>query len=69
MTGVLLGVVAGWSMFEVAKWLIIAVAVIAIVWVMCQVAGVNIPWWIVKILIIIAAATLAIMGIAFLASL
>ena len=65
----LLAVAGGWSLYEIANWLIIAVAVVAIIYVVCQVAGVKIPWWLVKILLIIAVAALAILGIGFLASL
>ncbi len=56
---------AGWSIFEIAKWIIIIAAVIAIVWVFLKVAGVTPPWWLVQIVLIVVVAIVAILAIRF----
>ena len=66
---VLLAVVGGGSMFEVAKWVIILLAVVAVVWIVCKAIGVTVPWWLVQILIVVAVAAIAIIAVGFLVSL
>lgn len=57
------------SVAEWAIWIVIAIAIIAVVYVMAQVAGIVIPGWIITLLWICLAAFVVVGVIRFLASL
>lgn len=65
----LLGLLGGYSMVEIAKWIVIAIVLIGIVLVVCRVAGIVIPDWIWKIAGLVALAIIAVIAIRFVAGL
>lgn len=59
----------GYSLGEIAKAIIIILAVVAIVYVACKAMGVEVPPWLVQIIVIVVIAIIAIVAISIVLSL
>lgn len=57
-----------WGLVEIAVAIVIVLAVCAIVYVFCQAAGVTIPPWLIRVLLIVIAAVVCIAAIRFVAT-
>lgn len=60
---------AGWSLFEIFRAIIVIAAAIGIVYVILRVVGVTIPPWVVQIFWILLAAFVGILALGLLFSL
>ncbi len=63
------GNIRSWSFVDIAKLIIIVIAICAIVFVACRAMGIQVPQWLIQIGLIVVIAAAAIIGITLLASL